>query len=389
MKILFAWVFKINPLNGGVERVSSIVMDGLRSRGYQCNNIICENDNHDFYLNNEVKDDNHLSLERLKTYLEEQQYDVIVCQDGNSISMTKVFRENCSQSTKVVTCLHSDPAMWECVFSLNNVLSEIKRSRSFKTRLFWFIRLLMHPLWKKRALKGIGNIYKTNYSYCNKYVLLSSKFFPAMNRYMRIQTSEKLYEIGNPLSFKEIATPEILNKKRKEVLIVSRLDETQKKISFALKVWQTVQKKEIKDWTLRIVGNGPDEDYLKKIAKSQQIGNISFEGKQMPVRYYETSSIFMMTSDFEGWGVTLTEAQQLGVVPIARDSYLSLHDIITDGYDGCIIKNNDINSYAAKLIWLMTNEDKRKQIALNGLESARRFTIDKITDQWEAMIESL
>ena len=46
--------------------------------------------------------------------------------------------------------------------------------------------------------------------------------------------------------------------------------------------------------------------------------------------YYNEASIFMMTSSFEGWGLTLTEAQQYGCVPLAFHSFASLTDIITD-----------------------------------------------------------
>jgi glycosyltransferase involved in cell wall biosynthesis len=85
----------------------------------------------------------------------------------------------------------------------------------------------------------------------------------------------------------------------------------------------------------------------------------------------------------------MTESMQTGVVALAFDSYPALHDIITDDYDGCIIKNNDIEAYAEKMEWLMTHEDERKRLALNGLKIAQRFTKDKIMAKWIDMIESL
>jgi glycosyltransferase involved in cell wall biosynthesis len=389
MKILFAWVFKINTLNGGVERVTSIVMDGLRSRGYHCDNIICENDNHDFYLNNEVTDDNHLSLEQLKTYLEERQYDVIVCQDGYSISMTKTFREAAPFRTKVVTYLHNSPTMWEEVFCVRNVKEEIRKASSFKIKLFWLVRLLIHPIWSKHALKGIACIYKTNYQYCDKYVLLSQRFFPDMKRYLEVNADNKLYAIPNPLSFDIIESPDILKKKKKEVLMVTRLDETQKNISFSLLVWEIIQKKGFHDWYLRIVGHGPDEAFLKNMVMKYQIPNVLFEGKQMPIPYYETASIFMMTSNFEGWGMTITESLQYGVVPIARDSYLSLHDIISDGDNGYIVDSNSTKVFAEKVMFLMENKEKRESTALNGLESVNSFTKENVVMKWGQLLNNL
>ena len=120
-----------------------------------------------------------------------------------------------------------------------------------------------------------------------------------------------------------------------------------------------------------------------------QIPNVSFEGKQMPIPYYETASIFMMTSDFEGWGMTLTESLQYGVVPIARDSYLSLHDIISDGYNGYIVDPNSTKVFAEKVMFLMNNIEKRESIALKGLESANSFTKENVVMKWEQLINNL
>ena len=58
------------------------------------------------------------------------------------------------------------------------------------------------------------------------------------------------------------------------------------------------------------------------------IKNIYFEGNKNPLPYYQKASVFLMTSALEGWGLTITEAQQFGVVPVAFDSYPSLHEVI-------------------------------------------------------------
>ena len=213
MKILFTWILKIAPMNGGVERVTSIVMNGLQSRGFHCNNIICENNN-DFYINNVVSDNSHLSVDQLKIYLKEQQYDVIICQDGYNKSLIKTFKEIAPKKTKIVVCLHNSPTMWEEVFSVENVKREIRKAVEINLKLFWLARLLIQPIWKRYALKGIVKIYKLNYQYCDKYILLSERFFPEMKKYLRLNDYNKLYAIPNPLSFDMIESPDILKKKK-------------------------------------------------------------------------------------------------------------------------------------------------------------------------------
>ena len=131
------------------------------------------------------------------------------------------------------------------------------------------------------------------------------------------------------------------------------------------------------------------EDYLRELSEELALKNVTFTGRQNPISYYKNAALFMMTSAVEGWGLTLTESMQTGVVSIAFDSYPALHDIITDRYDGCIIPDNDLEAYANCMEELMRNRGERERIAKNGLESCRRFEINKIVEQWVKLIESL
>lgn len=387
-KVLFTWIFKIDPLNGGVERVTSIVMEGLKARGYHCDNLIVHN-NEDFYINNEVSAENHLSIDQLRGYLINQDYDVIVNQDGYNESTTRILKSIAPSHTKFVTSLHNAPTMYDVKFAYSNIVQEFRKAQRANMKFYWGLRLLIQPIWKYMALKGINKIYRQNYKYSDVYNLLSKTFFPDMCRKLGVKDASKLHAIPNPLTFDKIEPSSIIDSKKNVVLFVGRLDETQKKISFALKAWQLVQQKGFDNWSFRIVGHGPDEGFLKQMVVEEQIPNVTFEGRQTPIPYYEKASIFLMTSDFEGWGMTLTESLQYGVVPIARDTYSALHDIITDNYNGLIISSKGIRKYADSMIDLMTNCDKRRELALNGLKSAERFTHKKVVDQWEMLLEKL
>ena len=96
-----------------------------------------------------------------------------------------------------------------------------------------------------------------------------------------------------------------------------------------------------------------------------------------------------MTSAFEGFGMTLVEAQQYGVVPMAMDSYLSLHDIVENGINGIIIENDNIEEYVSKLKKLMSNETERRSMAYAGLDSCKRFSVKAIVDHWEKLFNQL
>ena len=96
-----------------------------------------------------------------------------------------------------------------------------------------------------------------------------------------------------------------------------------------------------------------------------------------------------MTSLFEGFPMTITEAMQHGCVPIAYDSFPAIHDIIKNGYDGIIVKAFNRKSYIKSLIGLIKEPDKLKSMSDNAIQNIQRFNRDIIIDQWESLIISL
>ena len=87
-----------------------------------------------------------------------------------------------------------------------------------------------------------------------------------------------------------------------------------------------------------------------------------------------------MTSDYEGWGMTITEAQQCGCVPVALNTYASLSDLITDGVDGYIV--NSVNEMQKIVANLISDETRRKKNAINGVISSKRFMPANIYNEY-------
>lgn len=196
--------------------------------------------------------------------------------------------------------------------------------------------------------------------------------------------------IHNALTFREYGSHAGLSDKSRTVLIVSRMDESAKKISTALRIWKSVKSHPgLEDWKLTIVGSGPDLKMYQDIVRSENIGAVCFTGRQNPVPYYKDASIFMMTSKSEAWPLTLIEAQQFGVVPIAFDAFEALREIITDQVDGTVISDGDVAGYEKHLLELMRNESLRNRLAINALESCRRFDPEKIAREWISLEESI
>ena len=229
--------------------------------------------------------------------------------------------------------------------------------------------------------------FRSIYRNADSVILLSRYFIPVFLRSIGFPTDRKrcIRIINNSVTLPTVSTPENIENKHYEVLIVSRLTEDRKRISLAIKIWWLYQQRydEAKKWILRIVGDGEYAPDYRRLVKEKNIPNVIFEGQvDDTVQFYHKASAFIMTSDAEGWGLTLMEAQQMGVVPIAFDSYESIHEIIQDGVNGLLVKEGDCNGFVRKLHDLLSDDGERKRMAVSGLDVVNRFSIDRMMEQW-------
>ena len=289
------------------------------------------------------------------------------------IEFHKGLREN--TVAKLIKCIHMDP--------------NSKKVYEFRG-------------WKKEAFKIIEPIYrkietgKHIYS-SDKYLRNSDKYVflaPSFLNYYRETSKEaervsKTDYIYNPLVFEDYITDEDYKKKENRVLFVGRLVEGHKKVSRILNIWERYEREYGDGWQLDIVGDGPDRVFFECFVKKHSLKRVSFYGFQNPQPYYRRSSIFLMTSAYEGWPMTIVESMQNGVVPICMDTFLSASDQIDNHQNGVIVPDSDEDAMCREMVSLMRNPDLRHQMALKGLETCKRYTVDKIVDKWERIFEEL
>lgn len=221
------------------------------------------------------------------------------------------------------------------------------------------------------------------YDNCDKYVLLSKAFYPIMNRLVPQSKESKLTAISNPIKNCE---REIINKEN-IIFCAARLV-PQKNIAEMLYIWSKIQPQH-EDWRFIIAGTGSEEQMLKAKSQTLQLKNIDFVGYVNPKEYYQKAKIFWMTSLFEGFGMTLVEAQSYGCVPVAYDSFASLHDIIDSEVNGLIIPFGNRKQFEEETIKLINNPEKFKRLSESAQESVGRFDIDIIVEQWRQLLETI
>lgn len=314
----------------------------------------------------------------------EHKIDYVIVPEG--YIMTKpVYKAAMGTKCRIISALHNRPG-YERNRVYVNLLESLFYNKSKLKRCRALFLLALYPFMYLLYTRKVMRDFKLAYEMSDRFVLLSDRFFDLFVKKYNIKDGGiKLAAIPNGLSFGNVFLNKDEYKEKENIcLIVGRLNEQQKRISMAIKIWREIEPL-FPDWNLKIVGFGRSEPYYRNLVKKYNLKRVFFEGKQSPLPYYKKAKIFFMTSAFEGFGMTLTEAQQMGCVPVVIDSYEALHDIVEDGYNGCIA--NNMIEFIENVKHLIHNPEQLERMADNGIHSCKKFQRDNIYERYYLMLK--
>ena len=184
--------------------------------------------------------------------------------------------------------------------------------------------------------------------------------------------------------------PETTSKlKDKRLVSVGRLS-PEKGYDDLLKIFKELNKT-YKDWKLDIVGSGNEEENLKNYIKENNLEKSvtlhGFKDTKFIYDLFNKSSIYLMTSHTESFGIVLIEAMSAGLPCIAFSSAEGANEIIKDSYNGYLIDNRNKEEYIEKVKKLMDNYELRKKLGINARESIDKYSSSIIKEEWIRLIE--
>lgn len=178
-----------------------------------------------------------------------------------------------------------------------------------------------------------------------------------------------------------------LNEKR--LISVGRLAKEKGYLDL-LRVYSLV-KKDYPDWKLDIIGDGAEKDNLVEYIRMHHLENEvtlhGFRDKKYIDKYLNESSIYIMTSYTESFGIVLLEAMSHGLPCIAYDSAEGAIELISSGENGYLIKNRNIEAMVKKIEDLIKDKEKRIKIGLEARKSVFRYTSKVVGKEWFNLLE--
>ncbi len=395
--ILFITDEEIHPTSGGIERVVDILSRALTATNrYKCyaayiNEYSKIQNTTEFVEKIKLTENNEIN--DLSAFIERNNIDIILnnqIKSKNVKHIALILRTVADKhAIKIYYVYHTRPSFELIPTSYNILFNRLVFNNKITSLKDILSQITVSVLGKSWANKLIRNKYQPAYLYSDKVILLSEKYIPIYAELVKAKSFEKFIAIPNALTFNYYIQTEELNKKQKHVLIVARLDEKSKRITFALKIWKIIEKTgQYQDWKLIIVGTGEDEVFYKKIATKLKLKQVQFVGKQNSEPYYRDASIYMMTSSFEGFPMTIGESMQMGLVPIAFNSFEAIYDLIEHNKNGIIVPNNNILLYADYLMSIMKDQNLRNNMANCAIDSCKKFKMESVIKHWVELFET-
>lgn len=175
----------------------------------------------------------------------------------------------------------------------------------------------------------------------------------------------------------------------KVAVAVGRLD-YQKGFDDLIKIWAMVQPV-FPDWRLHIYGEGKlkhelqmlieDLDMKQHIHLYQPTKNIE--------EVYLGSSVYLMTSRYEGLPMALLEAQACGVPLLSYTCKCGPRDIIEHGRNGFLIEEGDKVAFVTRLREVLSSDSLRRKMGDEAKRMSERFSETVVMQQWVKLFKEV
>jgi GalNAc-alpha-(1->4)-GalNAc-alpha-(1->3)-diNAcBac-PP-undecaprenol alpha-1,4-N-acetyl-D-galactosaminyltransferase len=196
--------------------------------------------------------------------------------------------------------------------------------------------------------------------------------------------------IPNPVPEHLLSVQSTLVNKNKRLLSIGRFDE-QKQFDVLIKVFATIASNH-KDWSLRIIGDGPlREALVQQVAANYLLGRVEFPGRSSNiVEELSQADAFVLTSAYEGFPNALLEAMAVGLPCVAFDCPSGPREMSEEGQVAVLVPLNDEQQLAHELDCLMADDEARKSLGNKARASViERYGLAKILEQWDALFQEV
>lgn len=145
------------------------------------------------------------------------------------------------------------------------------------------------------------------------------------------------------------------------------------------------------EWQLRLFGRGPEHDNLMRQIRTASLQrHVLLMGRTgRPLQDLASSSIFVIPSEYEGWGLTLTEAMSVGLPCIGFGDCSGVNWLLRNPAHGRLVPVREPEQLSQHLVSLIRSPESRHLMGAAARESVSEFQPDNVNRRWLALCSRL
>lgn len=356
--------------SGGAEKVFTTLANGFANLGYFVNAITFDsNPEQDFF--------------KLDSNVFRQHLDVLEASRGpvsaivNNVYRAKKLRGRLKKLTPdVVISFLTETNIVTLLATVNLRLSTFKST--LPTIICEHTNPKLCPLsFSWSALRNI------TYRRCSSLVVLS----PEMTDFYPSKVQARTHILPNPIELPIVERLYDRSAPIDSIVSVGRLSE-EKNHRLMIQAFASIAS-EYSELKLRLIGDGPLRPTLEEQCKELGVKNrVEFTGiSAAPWKLVtQENSIFVLSSNFEGFPMALCEAMSVGLPVITTEYHAGVKDIIDNGVNGRLVPVGSEESLVQQIKSLLNNPDERTRIAKNAMNIVTKFGKEEILKRWQSLI---
>ena len=244
--------------------------------------------------------------------------------------------------------------------------------RNFEATDSNFVKCIFSYYWQRDLLRHVKRLHK--------FVVLTDddrRSWPELNN---------VVTIPDMLSFE----PKLISPMtEKRILAVGRYC-YQKGFDLLLQAWASIEQK-VPGWRLDIYGDGDRRPYQKLIDELKiDHSRCSLNSRTSDIeREYANSSMFVLSSRFEGFGLVIVEAMSCGLPVVSFNCKFGPGSIIKDEDDGLLVEKGNVKELSKAILRLANDDELRMALAHNAKLSVSRFSKENVAEMWQKLFDSI
>lgn len=288
--------------------------------------------------------------------------DIVIIQVQGLYTCAKLAKKISQAGVRVISVLHNTPyAYLKWHFKLNS----LKNFAKF-IRWFFYYKLFAHFFLKNIALSSY------------QFLMVSKSVEKEIKNILPKYLHKKISYIYNPVDIGFESEEVILNKKN-YIIYAGRFSEDKRVFESVMILSKVLS--EYPEWEFIILGDGPEKDKIQNYLMVNNIKNIQLLGIVDNVKnYLKESKICLLYSKFEGLPTVLLEGIHTYNVLVSYDSYGGARDIVIDGENGFIVKNEP--DFEQKIRLLLSDNNLLEKMMFNNKNYLLNFDNQRILSLW-------